>query len=138
MLKMEEMDSRVSLADQLGDDGDEAVILAIVFTVAPEDVEAFKVAWAKDAAFTKAQPGFITAQLHQSIGDGSSFLDYAVFESASALAAITQRPEFDPLRKEYPDSATGRIHLFRRVAVPGICVGEDKSYSQPPGRARDV
>jgi hypothetical protein len=38
--------------------------------------------------------------------------------------ATTRQPEFGPLRAVYPDSATAHPRLFRRVHVPGICVGE--------------
>ncbi len=137
MLKFEEMDSRVDLKEQFADDLDETVILIILFTVDPKDAEAFKVAWAKDAAFFKSQPGYISAQLHQGICGSSMFLDYAVFESVAAFAATTRQPEFGPLRGVYPDSATARLHLFRRVAIPGICVGEAKSHGQPPTAGRD-
>ncbi len=126
MLKFEEVDPRISLQEQFADDTNEAVILMILFTMNPEDVEAFKAAWAKDAAFDRAQPGFISAQLHQGICGSSTFLDYAVFESVAALAATTRQPEFGPLREAYPDSATARMLLFRRVATPNICVGEAK------------
>ncbi len=52
------------------------------------------------------------------------FLDYAVFENVATFAAMTRRSEFGPLRKIYPDSATASLHLFRRIAIPGICLGE--------------
>lgn len=51
-------------------------------------------------------------------------MQFLVFEDVAALAAMTRQPEFGPLRKVYPDSATGSLHLFRRVAVKGICLGE--------------
>ncbi len=136
MLKFKEMDSRVGLGEQFADDLDEAVVLGILFTVDPREAEAFEAAWAEDAAFTKAQPGFISAQLHRGIRGSSMYLDYAVFESAAALAATTRRPEFGPLRGEYPDGATAQLHLFRRVAVPGICLGEAVSPARPPAVSR--
>ncbi len=129
MLKFKELDSPVSLEDQFKDNLDEPVILMILFTVDPKNVEAFKVAWAKDAAFLKAQPGYISAQLHQGICGSSMFLDYAAFESVAAFAATTRQPEFGPLRGVYPDSATASLHLFRRVAIPGICLGEAKNHN---------
>ena len=123
MLKMEEMDARLSLKAQFADNADEPVILINLFSVDPKDAEAFKVAWAEDAAFFKAQPGYISSQLHQGIHGSSMFLNYAVFERAAAFAATNEQPEFLPLRAVYPDSATAHPHLFRRVAIPGICVG---------------
>ena len=137
MLKFKEMDSRVSLEEQFADDLDEAVVLSILFTVDPREAEAFETAWAKDAAFTKTQPGFIAAQLHRGIRGSSMYLDYAVFESAAALAATTRRSEFGPLRGAYPDSATASLHLFRRVAIPGICVGEVKGIGRPQADGRE-
>ncbi len=124
MLKIKELDEFVPFERQLQENTDGPVVLGILFTMTPEDVEAFKNAWARDAAFTKAQPGFISAQLHQGIGTSTTFLDYAVFESVAALRAMMRQPEFGPLRQIYPDSATASLHLFRRVAVAGICLGE--------------
>ena len=128
MLKSEEMDPRVSLQEQFADDTGEPVTLMISFTMAPEDVEAFKAAWADDAAFDKTQPGFISTQLHQGICGSSMFLEYAVFENAAAVAAISRQPQFGPLREAYPDSVTESILLLRRVAIPNICIGEAKSH----------
>lgn len=129
MLKMKELDTPISFEQQFQDKLDEAVVLMILFTMEPKDVETFKAAWAKDAAFVKAQPGYISAQLHQGVGGSSMFLDYAMFENVAAFAAITRHPEFGPLRSIYPDSATASLHLFRRVAIPGICLGEAKGHS---------
>ncbi len=46
-----------------------------------------------------------------------------MFENLVAFAATVHAPEFGALNGVYPDSATARPHLFRRVAIPGICVG---------------
>lgn len=124
MLEHEEMDPRQSLSGQFDDPSNEPVILINLFDVDPADHEAFKAAWQKDAEFFKAQPGYISAQLHQGVGNSSMFLNYAVFENAAAFGATTEQPEFKPLRAIYPDSATAHPHLFRRVAIKGICIGE--------------
>jgi len=126
MLKMKELDSQITYQQQLQDNRHEPVVLMILFTVGANDIEAFKAAWAKDAEFTKAQPGFISAQLHQGIEGSTTFLDYAVFESVAALVAMTRQPDFGRLREIYPDSVTASLHLFRRLAIPGICLGESK------------
>ncbi len=102
----------------------EAVVLINLFDVDPEDAEDFKLAWAEDAAFFKAQPGYVSAQLHQGLLESHKFLNYAVFENAAAFAATTEQPEFGPLRRVYPDSAVAHPHLFRRLHIPRICVGE--------------
>ncbi len=124
MLKMTGLDSPVSLEDQFKDGSNEPVVQMMLITVDAKDEEAFKAAWAKGAAFFKGQPGFISAQLHQGIGGSSVFLDYAVFESVKAFAAITRQPDFGSLSEGYPDSVTASLHLFRRTAIPGICLGE--------------
>ena len=124
MMKMKELDPQVSLEDQFKDSLNEPVVQMMLITVDAKDMEAFKAAWAKSAAFFKGQPGFISAQLHQGIGGSSMFLDYAVFESVKAFAAIIRHPDFGSLSDGYPDSVTASLHLFRRKAIPGICLGE--------------
>lgn len=125
MLKHVELDSNFALRDQYAVQSDKTTILLNVFSVDPKDAEAFKEAWQKDAEFFKRQPGYVSAQLHHGIGDSHMWFNYAVFENAAAFAATNIQPEFKPLRAGYPDSATARPHLFRRVAIPGICVGEE-------------
>ncbi len=124
MLKHVELDRTLKLEQQFADTSIQPTILVNVFDVDPKDRAAFKLAWAEDAAFFKRQPGYISAQLHQGIQGSSMFLNYAVFENTAAFAATTRQPEFKPLRAGYPDSATAHPHLFRRVHVPLICVGE--------------
>lgn len=124
MLNHVEMDPTLPLNAQFNDPIDEPVILINLFNVDPKDNEHFKRAWKEDAEFFKRQPGYISAQLHHGIGNSRMWLNYAVFESAQAFGATTQQPAFKPLRAIYPDSATAHPHLFRRVAVPGICTGQ--------------
>ncbi len=124
MLQHEELDPNLALREQYADDRNATTILLNVFSVDPKDTEAFKKAWKEDAEFFKRQPGYISAQLHQGIGDSHMWFNYAVFESTSAFAATNDQPEFKPLRGVYPDSAVAHPHLFRRVQIPGICVGE--------------
>jgi len=127
MLKHEELDPHASLYSQFADTTDEAVILINLFHVDAADFTAFQQAWGTDAAFFTKQPGCVSAQLHKGLANSSMYLNYAVFENAAAFAATTRQPEFGPLRKVYPDSAVAHPHLFRRLTIPGICVGEVKS-----------
>lgn len=124
-----ELDPQAPLSSLFADTLDQAVILINIFHVDTEDHEDFKLAWAEDAAYFARQPGYISSQLHQGLHGSSMFLNYAVFENVAAFAATTQQPEFAPLRKVYPDSAIAHPHLFRRLTIPGICVGEVKSLS---------
>jgi quinol monooxygenase YgiN len=124
MLKHVELDPSFALREQYADTAGKTTVLLNVFDVAPEDADAFRRAWQQDAEFFKRQPGYISAQLHQGIGNSRMWFNYAVFETTAAFAATNDQPEFGPLRAVYPDSATAHPHLFRRVAIPGICVGE--------------
>ncbi len=123
MLNHVEMDKRQKLSDQFADQSDEPVILVNLFDVDPKDNEHFIRAWQQDAEFFERQPGYISAQLHHGIGRSSMWLNYAVFESARHFGDAMHAPEFKPLRSVYPDSATAHPNLFRRVRIPGICVG---------------
>jgi heme-degrading monooxygenase HmoA len=116
-----EMDDAVTIREQL-EDGGGPVILINKFNVAAADVEALMRAWADDAAWMKRQPGFIATQLHRGIRGSCVFLNYAVWESTEHFKAAFTHPEFRERMGQYPASAVASPHLFRKVAVPGICV----------------
>lgn len=125
MLKMVEMDENVTLAEQLEEQKDSRgrpVILINKFNVKPEDADQLLKAWASDAAYLKQKPGFISTQLHRGIGGSCVFINYAVWESVEHFKQATSEPEFRSALARYPDSTVGSPHLFRKVAVPGICV----------------
>jgi hypothetical protein len=50
------------------------------------------------------------------------FINYAIWESVEHFKQATSDPAFRSALAHYPDSAVGSPHLFRKVAVPGICV----------------
>jgi heme-degrading monooxygenase HmoA len=117
-----EMDDRVTFLQQLQQDNG-PVVLINKFNVAPEDADRLLQAWADDAAFMKQQPGFISTQLHRGVAGSTTFVNVAVWESASALGGAFRSPEFQARVAHYPDSTVAAPHLFEKVAVPGICVG---------------
>ena len=98
------------------------VVLVNVFTLDRADEQAFLQAWQDDAAIMKRQPGFISTQLHRAIGESATYLNYAVWDSTSDFRAAFTNPEFRAKLSAYPASAVASPHLFRKVAVPGICV----------------
>jgi len=122
MLKLQELDSMISIRDQLMDAGTEPVILVNVFHAAPDQTDALLSAWADDARYFKAQKGFISAQLHRGIAGSGTFLNYAIWESVSAFRAAFANRVFQAKLSGYPDGVTGSPHLFRKVAVDGVCV----------------
>jgi heme-degrading monooxygenase HmoA len=98
------------------------VVLVNVFTLDRADEQTFLQAWQNDAAFMKRQPGFISTQLHRAIGESPTYLNYAVWESTADFRAAFSHPEFRAKLSAYPSSAVASPHLFRKFAVPGICV----------------
>ncbi len=120
MLQHAQLDPAVGVVDQLRDTSDAPVVFLNLFDVDPADAEPFRNGW---IAVSRAQPNFLSAQLHRGIGGSRPWLNVSMFESLVAFAAAVHAPEFGALNGVYPDSATARPHLFRRVAIPGICVG---------------
>jgi len=120
-LKLREMDEHVTYLQQLQED-DGPVVLINEFNVPPEDTDRFIAVWADDAAFMKRQPGFISTQLHRGTAGSTTFVNVAVWESASALGEAFRSPEFQQRAARYPENAVATPHVFKKVAVPGICV----------------
>jgi heme-degrading monooxygenase HmoA len=127
MIKLVEMDENVKLTSQLKDeegkeDVGRSVILINKFNVKPEDVPDLLKAWAADAAHHKQTPGFISTQLHRGIGGSCVFVNYTVWESVEHFKQATRDTAFKSALALYPGSTVTSPHLFRKVAVPGICV----------------
>lgn len=120
MPKFIEMDQTVTLADQLKDEGG-SVVLINTFVVPSADAEALLSAWTADAEIMTRQPGFLSTQLHRGIAGSGVFLNYAAWESVAHFRAAFANPEFRARLSDYPETATVSPHLFRKVAVPGIC-----------------
>ncbi|HYJ01680.1 MAG TPA: antibiotic biosynthesis monooxygenase family protein [Nitrososphaeraceae archaeon] len=127
MAKFVEMDDRVKFKDQIEEKVMGSVILINKFNVAQGKVEQFLKDWGEDATNFKQQPGFISTQLHKGIGKSSVFINYAVWESMEhykkAINKILFRSKSQsPLLKYDDESLVISPHLFKKVAVPGICV----------------
>ena len=94
------------------------------FNVEPEQVEKFLKAWEEDATEFKQQPGFVSTQLHKGIGKSGVFINYAVWESMKHYKDAFNRvvgSNMQSLLSKYPDSLVVSPHLFKKIAVPGIC-----------------
>jgi heme-degrading monooxygenase HmoA len=120
-MELREMDEHVTYLQQLQED-DGPVVLINEFNVNPEETVTFITVWADDAAFMKRQPGFISTQLHRGTAGSSIFVNVAVWESARALGEAFRSPEFQRRAARYPEKAIATPHLFKKAAVPGICV----------------
>lgn len=122
MPAFKELNDTTGLADQMQSNEDGSIVLINVFTVEPADEAALLAAWTHDADFMKAQPGYISTQLHKAIGGSSTFVNYAVWESLDSFRKAFSHPEFQRRIGDYPDSAIASPHLFKKLAVAGHCV----------------
>jgi heme-degrading monooxygenase HmoA len=122
MLQLRPLDQNVPIFQQLGTEVS-PVILVNVFQVSEADIPALLKAWENDANWMKKQPGYISTQLHQAIGGSTLFLNYAVWESVAHFRAAFNHPDFKSSLEQYPSSAIASPHLFKRIAVPNLCVG---------------
>lgn len=114
------MDETITLDKQL-EEKIGSVILINKINVDPEDVNQFLKAWASDAELMK-QPGFISTQLHQGIAESCTFINYAVWEFTSQFKQALNNYQFQAKLSDYPESTVVSPHLFKKIAVPGICV----------------
>ena len=117
-----EMDENISLGKQLQQDVNGGVVLIITFTVNPEDEEQFVKTWAAAAEISKKTSGVTSAQLHKGIAGSHVYMSFHVFESTAAIKQQYKNPSFPSKLSEYPTSIVTSNHVFKKVAVPGICV----------------
>jgi len=122
MAKLVEMDERVAIFEQM-EENVGPVILINKFSVNPEEFDLFLKGWSNEAEKFKEQPGFISTQLHQGIGGSGTFVNCAVWESTAHFKrAVTKVMDPQDRMSAYPPSTVASPHLFKKVAVPGICV----------------
>lgn len=120
-MQFKELEPRATIESQLADTGGPLVLLN-VFTLKPQDAEAFLTAWSLESDFFKTQPGYISTQLHQGVGGSTMYVKYAVWESAAAFAAAFHNPEFKRTGQQFPASVVALPHLVRKIGITGHCV----------------
>jgi heme-degrading monooxygenase HmoA len=121
MTKLVEMDEKVTFSKQLEEETGPIVFMN-KFSMNPEDVDEFLKRWAADATAFKQQPGLISAQLHRGIAGSSIFINYAIWESAAHLKNAVNKVDVQTRISKYPPTVVISPHIFKKVAVPGICV----------------
>ncbi|MEM7533944.1 MAG: antibiotic biosynthesis monooxygenase family protein [Chloroflexota bacterium] len=117
-----ELSESVSLAQQMESTEEGPIVLINVFTIDPADEEPLIAAWKHDAEYMKEQPGYISTQLHKGVGGSPTFVNYAIWESVESFHNAFQKPEFQSRIAQYPSSAVTSPHLFKKIAVSGLCV----------------
>ena len=122
MAKLVEMDERVGIFTQMEEDVG-PVILINKFSVDPKEFDQFLKGYAIDNEKFKQQPGFISTQLYKGIGGSGIFVNYAVWESAAHFKrAVNNVMNPNDRMSAFPASTVASPHLFKKVAVQGICV----------------
>ena len=121
MVKIIEMDERITLEKQLDEDAGPIIVMN-KFNVGPDEIDEFLKVFAKTTEKFKQQPGFISAQLHRGIAGSSTFVNYVVWESAAHFKQAFNREEFKSNMVSVLPNTVMSPHLFKKVAVPGICV----------------
>ncbi|MGI8719819.1 MAG: antibiotic biosynthesis monooxygenase family protein [Nitrososphaeraceae archaeon] len=124
MAKLVEMDENETLKDQMENEVAGPVILINKFNMDSNEVEQFLKAWQEDATKFKQQSGFISAQLHHGIGKSTVFVNYAVWESLKHFKNAVDKamgPDMQSQLSKYPKSLVVSPHLFKKVAISGIC-----------------
>ena len=123
MLQFRPLDPNVPITEQLSSDVS-PVVLINLFQVAEADIPALLKAWEEDGNWMKRQPGYISTQLHQAIGGSNLFLNYAVWESVAHYRTAFTHPDFKRSLEKHPSSAVAAPHLFKRIGVPNLCIGQ--------------
>jgi heme-degrading monooxygenase HmoA len=121
MVEITELDEKITFKTQLEEDVG-AVILINKFSINPEDVDKFLKTWASAAEIAKKLPGVISLQLYRGIAGSRVFVAYVVFESTEIIKQLYNSPDFQSKISEYPASTMVSPHIFKKVAVPAICV----------------
>lgn len=120
--KLVEMDEQVSFVKQMDEDDSGPVILINKFNVVPDEVDEFLKAFADTDKVLRRQPGYISAQLHRGNAGSCAFLNYEVWESAKQFKQAVTGSEFLSSIVGLPPSTVMSPHLFKKAAVPGVCV----------------
>ena len=99
------------------------MVLIHQFTVRPEEADQLLRAW------SPMRPISSGVRLHLRPNapwnrERCVFLNYAVRESVGQFPAAFQRPESRERLAAYPPNTVTSPHLFQRVHVPNICVGD--------------
>lgn len=97
------------------------IVLANTFLVPDGGTESFLEHFRKQAEFMKAQPGFVSLQMHQGTARSRLMMNVAIWESTEALAKALGNPEFQRLSAEMSDDIVAYPHIFEKISIEGVC-----------------
>ncbi|MFI8442133.1 antibiotic biosynthesis monooxygenase family protein [Streptomyces rochei] len=123
MIETKDLDSSAPFLAQLqGPDDGQPVTLVNTFLAPEGRTEKVIDVWRQDSLIMKTQPGFVSAQLYQGLGDSRLLTNVAVWESLSQLRDAFLTAEFQSTLTLYPDGSISHPVVMRTLAVPGVCV----------------
>ncbi len=127
MVKFVEMDDRVKFKNQIEEKIDGSVILINKFNVEPNKVEQFLKDWEEDATNFNNNQDLFLHNCIKGFGKSSVFINYAVWESIEHYKKAINKILFSsesqwPLLKYDDESLVISPHLFKKIAISGICV----------------
>ncbi|MEU9204895.1 antibiotic biosynthesis monooxygenase family protein [Streptomyces sp. NPDC048332] len=93
------------------------VVLANTFVVPEEGTESFLALFRRQAEFMRAQPGFVSLQMHKGTAGSQLLMNIAVWESTEALATAFSTPEFQRMVAESSDDIASYPHIFEQIDV---------------------
>ena len=123
MVKFGEIDKNITFKKQLEEDTGPFVLINS-YSVDPKEVDEFLKAFAAVSEAFKRLPGYISVQLHRGIGGSGTFVNYSVWESMAEFRKTFTDDEVKASLAKFPPGTVAYPHLFTKVAVPGICVGQ--------------
>ncbi|KAK7713067.1 hypothetical protein SLS63_012212 [Diaporthe eres] len=94
------------------------VVLLNIISIPPgADKSAFLETWRRSAEVLKKAPGYISTQLHDSIGEGNFLVNYAVWENNEDLKNGLALPEFLEVCEGFPDGTEFRAAVLQKASV---------------------
>jgi heme-degrading monooxygenase HmoA len=118
MVKIVEMDERITLEKQLEHDVGQVVMMN-KFNVDPHEIEEFLQVFFVTGKTFREQPGFISTQLYQGTTGSTTFINCVVWESVAYLRQAFSRPEVRSNMDNLLPRTVMSPHLFKKVAVMG-------------------
>jgi quinol monooxygenase YgiN len=96
-------------------EGTGPIVLVNTFFVPKERTESFLALFRRQAEFMRAQPGFVSLQLHKGTAGSQLLMNVAVWESTGALATAFGNPEFQRVAAEFSDDIVSYPHIFEQL-----------------------
>lgn len=121
MVKLEALDPSTPMDIQLREDIG-PIVLMNTFVVPEGTIETVMANWRDDAEIMKAQPGYISAQLHRGVAGSRILVNISVWESTEALFNALSNPDFQMKARRYPEGVVAYPHILQKVAIEGVCV----------------